>query len=137
PQLQQVFEYWRRRLEETIDTPSLHEVLSHEPSEDQEAVDAVLQGVSHAQEKEGDQGNSDLNTYGILRGAEEVADFEGVLDPSKEQFDLPTALVEFSDLVGRRIEIVADDAQDFACLGTNPDLAYRVLERVLAGLCLP
>ena len=40
-----------------------------------------------------------------------MTDFEGVLDPAEEQFDLPATLVKFGDLVGRSIEIVGDDAQ--------------------------
>ncbi len=57
-----------------------------------------------------------------------MPNFEGMLDPAEEQFDLPAAFVEFSYLVCRRIEIVGDDAQDFAGLGAHVQFADRILK---------
>lgn len=93
-----------------LDRPSLHQIGSDEPGEGEQALHGVLQGMGHAQEQERDQRDGDLNAHGILRCPEEVPNFEAVLDPTEEQFDLPAALVEFGDLVGRRIEIVGHDA---------------------------
>jgi hypothetical protein len=45
-----------------------------------------------------------------------MPDLEGVLEPAEEQFDLPATLAEFGDLGGRSIEIVGEDAQDFAAV---------------------
>src|SRR5881392_4044846 len=131
-----IFDDRRWWIEEVIDAPPLHKVLSDQPCEGEEAFYADLHGVSNAQEQECNQGDGKLNAYGILGSTEEMADFEGMLNPAEEQLDLPAALVEIGDLVGRGVEIVGDDAQDLACLGPNLDLAHGVLERVLAGFCL-
>lgn len=132
-----IFKDRRRWIEETINPPPLHEILSYQPCEGQESCDAALGGMGHAQEQEGDKCDGDLNAHGVLGSTEKVADFEGLLDPAEEQFDVPAALVEFGDLIGRSIKIIGDNTQDLAGLGLDPDLAHRVLERVLAGLGLP
>ena len=45
----------------------------------------------------GGYGNPDLGLYRIVGGAVECLDTEMLLDPFEEQFDLPSALVEFGD----------------------------------------
>ena len=79
----------------------MHEIGAEEADESEEAGDAALGGMGHAQEHEGDEGDGDLNAHGVLGGSEEAADFEGVLDPAEEQFDLPAPFVEFGDVLGR------------------------------------
>ena len=54
-----------------------------------------------------------------------MPNFEGRLTLAEEQFDLPAAFVEFNYLVCRRIEIVGDDAQDFAGLGVHVEFVDR------------
>jgi hypothetical protein len=39
--------------------------------------------LCQAQQQEGDQGDGDLDAHGILVGAEQTGDFEGLLDPGK------------------------------------------------------
>ena len=81
--------------------------------------------LSQAQEKERDESDSDLNAHGILGRSEEVADFEGVLDPAKEQLDLPSALVECGNGLCGRLQIVCRDAKDLCLIGENGDLTTR------------
>jgi hypothetical protein len=50
----------------------------------------------------------------------------------KEQLDLPARLVEVCDLLRRCIEIVADEAQNLACVGPDMDLTQVARERVAA-----
>ena len=116
---------------------SMHEIICDQAGECKEALDAVLYSVSGAQEQECDQCDGDLDAHGVLGCAEEVPDFEGVLDPAEEQFDLPATFVKFGDLVGWSIEIVGDDAQDFTGLGRHAQFADRVGKRVLARTRLP
>ena len=103
----------------------MHEIICDQAGECKEALDAVLYSVSGAQEQECDQCDGDLDAHGVLGCAEEVPDFEGVLDPAEEQFDLPATFVKFGDLVGWSIEIVGDDAQDFCSLGGHAQFADR------------
>ena len=123
----------RRWSEQTVDRASVHEIGSDEARECDEACDVALQGMGHAQEQERDECNCYLNAYGVFRSAEEVADFKGVLDPSEEQFDLPAPLVEVGNHVGGSIEIVGDDAQNLAALGTHAHFANGVAEWVFTA----
>jgi hypothetical protein len=45
-----------------------------------------------------------LDAHGVLRGAQELGDFEDLLDPAEEQLDGPAALVEVGDFLGAGIE---------------------------------
>ena len=56
--------------------------------------------LEQAQQAKSDQGGIDLDLHGIFATSEECLDLEVLLDPLEEQFDLPTLLVEFSDLSG-------------------------------------
>ncbi len=60
----------------------------------------VLVVLGHTQEQEGDEDDGDLDAYGVLGGAEEMADFQGLLDPAEEQFDRPASLVRQRITVG-------------------------------------
>ena len=51
-------------------------------------------------------GDPDLALDRVLRGAEETLDAKMLLDPLKEQFDLPAALVKRADCQGRELEMV-------------------------------
>ena len=54
-----------------------------------------------------------------------------LLDPAKEQFDLPALFVKLCDLFCRRVEIIGDDAQLPAALDDHADLPDRNLQRIL------
>jgi hypothetical protein len=101
-----IFGEKRRRFEQPVDAPALHEVLADESGEDEQAFDAVLECVGHAQEEESNQRDGDLKTHRVLGCAEEVTDFKGVFDPAEEQLDLPTPLIELGNLLCRGVEIV-------------------------------
>ena len=136
-QLAGILDAWWRLFEEAVERSSMHEIICDQAGECKAALDAVLYSVSGAQEQECDQCDGDLDAHGVLGCAEEVPDFEGVLDPAEEQFDLPATFVKFGDLVGWSIEIVGDDAQDFTGLGRHAQFADRVGKRVLARTRLP
>src|SRR5437016_2540434 len=95
---------------ELIKRPPMHEVGADEPGEGERAFDDVLSRLSQSQQQEGDQRDGDLDADGVLGGAEEARDLEGLLDPAEEQLDGPAALVEVSNLFCGRVEIVAQDA---------------------------
>jgi hypothetical protein len=58
------------------------------------------------QQQVGDHRGDDLQLNGVLVVAEEPAQLKMLLDPAKQQLDLPTGLVEGSDL-DRRAKISA------------------------------
>ncbi len=89
----------------------------------------LLQDV---QEYECNQGDRDPNPNGVLRLADEMADFQGLLHQPKEQLDLPTKFVKIGYLLRFGIEIVAENTQPPPGLGRDHDLAYRNLHRILA-----
>ena len=112
----------------------MHEICADELGEGERALKGFLCGLGHPQEQESNQGNGDLNADRILAVTEAAADFEGLLDPSEEQFDGPSPLVKVGDFLGRSIEVVAQDAQQLAGLGLHPHLAHRIAEWILAAL---
>ena len=113
----------RWRIEQSVDRPAVHEIVGDEAGEGEQALHVVLQAMGHADQQKGDQSDCDLNTDGIFRSSEEVPDFEGVLDPAKEQFDLPPPLIKFGDFVGRmRLPLVAAGEPFIAGFGVDPQL---------------
>ena len=80
-----IFNDGRRRIEQAIDWASVHQVGAHETGEGEQALDGGLCGIGEAEEQKGDEGDRDLNAHGVFRGAEEVLDLEGLLDPAEEQ----------------------------------------------------
>ena len=110
----------------------MQEVGPDQSGEHGRTRDGALCGLSHAQQQEGDEGYSDLDADGILGGADEARDLEGLLDPTEEQFDGPASAVEFGDLLGAGIEVVGQDTQHLSGLGRDADLAYRVLHWIVA-----
>ena len=54
----------------------------------------------------GGDSNPDLGLYRIFGSAVECLDTEMLLDPFEEQFDLPSALVEFGDGQRRKNKII-------------------------------
>src|SRR5579872_7056708 len=103
----------------------MHEVRANEPGESERTVDKFVCSLSHPEEEEGNQGGCDLDSDGVVGCAEEVGDFERLLDPAEEKLDFPTALIEIGDLLCRGVEIVCDQAQDFAGLNSHHDLTKQ------------
>src|SRR6202035_1503386 len=82
---------------------------------------AVARG--DAQQQVGDQGGEDLGADGVFGTAEEGADFEMLLDPAKQQFDLPALAVERGDLAGRPAQVVGQQGEQTAILSAQDDPA--------------
>ena len=105
-------------IEEGIERSPVHEIDADEAGEGERAFDGFGGLLSEPQDEEGDEGDGDLNAHGVLGGPEEVADFEGLLDPAEEQLDLPAALVDLGDLLGGGVEIVGEDARSWPKSGS-------------------
>ena len=88
------------------------QIGADEPGEGERAFDDVLRCVSEAQQYEGDQRHGDLDPDGVLAGAQEMAQFQALLDPTEEQLDRPAPFVEVGDFPGGSLEVVGQDAQD-------------------------
>src|SRR5713226_3601020 len=124
-------------LKQGSDISLMHEVDADEAGEGERAGYGLLGGLGQSQDQEGDEGDGDLNTNGILGSSEEACDLEGLLDPAKEQLDCPALFVEVGDFLSGGGEIVGDDAQDLAGVDFDAQLADLLGERVLAVLGLP
>ena len=104
----------------------MHDVEAHESGEGLGPWDCFLGVMGGAQDEEGDQGDVDLDFHGVFADAEEVFDFEVLLDPFEEQLDLPALFVERGDLFGRGLEVVGDEPQGFVPIDADRDLAHRI-----------
>src|ERR1035437_1082676 len=78
-----------------------------------------------AQQQIGDHRGEDLQTDGILVGAEELADIEMLFDPPEQQLDLPAALVEGGDLDCGASKIVGEECHHSAVLAPDLDAPER------------
>lgn len=70
-------------VEQVVQVASVHQVGADEAGEGERTFDELLGGLGHPQQQEGDQGDGDLNADGVFAGAEEMADFQGLLDPAE------------------------------------------------------
>ena len=68
----------RLGIEEPIDRLAVHQVGAHEASKAQRAGDGFLGGLGEAEQQESDQGDGNLDPDGVLAGAEEAGDPEGL-----------------------------------------------------------
>ena len=80
---------WRGK--QLIDAAAEHQIGADEAGEGERAFDGVLGRLGQTQEHEGDQRHGDLEAHGVLAGADEVADFQRLLDPAEEQLNAPTS----------------------------------------------
>ena len=101
----------------------MHQVGSNEPCEGERTCNDLVGIVSQTQQQEGNECGGDLNPHGVFGGPDKVVDFQRLLDPSKEQFDGPSSLVQISDFLRACPEIIGQDAQHLAGLDDDPDLA--------------
>ena len=78
-----------------------------------------------------DDGNMDLNTYRIVTLSPKGLDPEVLLDPFKEQFDLPPVFIKESNVLGCKIEVVRvvseRTMQVRSIVDDTPDLAWVLL----------
>lgn len=89
-----------------VDRTTVHEIGSDQPAEEGWALHSALSGLGEAQQQKGDQGHRDLDTHGILRGADEAGDLEGLLDPAEEQLDGPASAIELGNVLCAGIEVI-------------------------------
>src|SRR6266853_5330088 len=113
---------WGFGFQEAVETSAVYQIGADKTGEGEWAGDGFLCGLSQLQQQEGDQGDGDLDADGVFAGAEEAGDFEGLLDPAKEQLDRPAPFVEIGDLLRRGIQVVAQDAQHFAGIELDANL---------------
>src|ERR1700752_2661590 len=123
-------------MEQAVYGAAVHEVGADQSGEDDRTLNALLCSLGQAQQQEGDESDSNLDAYGILGGADEASDLEGLLDPAEEQLDSPTSAVEIGDLLCAGIEFIRQDAQHLSSVGRDPSLPHRVLHRIAAALGL-
>src|SRR5271169_4292517 len=124
--------HWRG-LKKFSDGSAKHQICLDEPGEGKQADSDSVGVVSQAQQQKGDECNRDLDANGVFRCSEEVADLQGLLDPSKEQFDGPSTLVQVRDVLRACLQIIGEDAQHLAGLDYNPNFADESRHRVVAG----
>src|SRR5437773_9415075 len=78
-----------------------------------------------AQQDEGDHGCDELKANGVFGAAEKGADLQMLLDPSEQQLDLPTCLVEGGDFRSRALEIVGDEGEHPALVALDAQATER------------
>src|SRR6202158_4230166 len=123
-------------MEQVIDGAAVHEVGADQSGENDRTLNALLGGLSQAQQQEGDECDCNPDAYSILGGADEASDLEGLLDPAEEQLDGPTSAVEIGDLLCTGIEVIRQDAQHLFVVRRAPHLPHRVLHRIATALGL-
>ena len=74
---------------EPIERCAMQNGGADQPAEAGDAVDRVAGPMRELDQHEGDQGDRDLKTHRVLADAVEVAQLEHLLDPTKEQLDIP------------------------------------------------
>src|ERR1700738_1069144 len=98
-------------MERITDRPAVHKVGADQSGEGNLAFNICLSGLCQTQQQKGDEGDSDLDTYGILGAGYDPGDLGDLLAPGEEQFDGPTPAVEIGDFLCKGVEIVRQDAQ--------------------------
>src|SRR6201999_648641 len=81
----------------------------------------------------GDEGNGDLDAYGILGDPDEASDLEGLLDPTEEQLDSPAPAIEVGNFFCAGIEIIRQDAQHLSGVGREANLAHSILHWIASA----
>ena len=126
-------EWWRgSRLLQAGEVSSMHKVRAYESRGLEQGLIILRHLSQQAQQQKGDQRDGDLNPHGILGAADEMGDFQGLLQNAEEQFDLPSSLVEVGDFFGGRVQIIGQNPQGPSSLHRHDDLAHRDLHRIFA-----
>src|SRR5260370_32833921 len=111
----------------------LHHVGSDEAGEGEWACDDFIGVVSQTQQQKGGQRDRDLNANGVFGSSQEVADLQGLLDPSKEQLDGPSTLVQVGDVLRACLKIIGEDVQHLAGLDDDANFTDEIRHWVVAG----
>src|ERR1700688_2493054 len=123
----------RGSLEKFGDRAPMHQVGSDEAGESEWAGHDPVGVVSQAQQQEGDQRDCDLNANGVFGSSQEVTDLQGLFDPSKEQLDGPSTLVQVGDVLRACLDIIGEDAQYLAGLDDDANFTDQIRHWVVAG----
>ncbi len=71
----------------------------------------------------GDHCRDDLKTNGVFAVAQKVAQFEMLLEPAEQEFDLPALLVAHGDCDGRVAYFIGDQGESLAVIRFDGDKA--------------
>ena len=102
---------------------AFEEELADQIGETQKRHANLVDVGGDAQQCKGDHRGEQLQANGVVVVAEEFADFEVLLDPAEQQFDLPAALVERANRDGRAFEIVGQQRDLLAVFALEADAA--------------
>src|SRR5580704_15160167 len=105
-----------RRLVDAGDRFAQEEGEADELSEADRRHGKAMQARGDAQQEEGDHGGQDLQANGVVGASDEAADIEMLLDPSEQQLDLPSGLIEGGDLDGGPRHVVGQQFEGLAAL---------------------
>src|SRR5215467_3971776 len=84
-----------------------------------------MQAGGDAQQEISDHGGEDLQPDGIFVLAKEFADAQMLLDPTEQEFDLPAAFVEGSDLDGGASQVIGDERDRPTLVAPQPNAPQR------------
>src|SRR3989338_8374602 len=71
-------------------------------------------------------GDPDLRSHRVLRGAVETLDSQMLLDPFEEQLHLPSTFVQRAYCQRRQRELIGEEHQYFVCLGVAERKSTRL-----------
>ena len=109
-----------RWLLDCLEVPPIQEELLDEVGESQDRYRGAMATCGDADEGISNHCGEELQAYGIVAVAEELADAEMLLDPAEQELDLPAPLVELADLDGGARQVIGQkgDAVAFVALET-------------------
>src|SRR5262249_6560979 len=79
----------------------------------------------NTQQQIGDHGGDQLKTNGILRASEEFAEPQMLLNPSEQQLDLPSGLVEVGNRDSGTCKVVGDEGENLPVVSLKAYPAHR------------
>src|SRR6202167_1905600 len=107
------------------DFASVEQASAHEVCEAQDSMRDLVCSGGQTQQCISDHRSVDLQFDRVLIVAEKFPELEMLLDPSKQQFDLPAAFVKSADFAGRSAHIIGNEAENLAILAPNSNSAQR------------
>src|ERR1700735_3597766 len=107
------------------DFASFEQASAHEVRETQDSMRDLVCSGGQTQQYVSYHRSVDLQFDRVLIVAEELPELEMLLDPSKQQFDLPTAFIKSADFDGLPPHIIGDEAENLAILAPNSNSAQR------------
>src|ERR1700735_1607557 len=96
------------------DFASFEQASAHEVRETQDSMRDLVCSGGQTQQCVSYHRSVDLQFDRVLIVAEELPELEMLLDPSKQQFDLPTAFIKSADFDGLPPHIIGDEAENLA-----------------------